>query len=887
MKPSNRTYQRSLIAAAIAAALAGPAVAQTTTISGIEQRISGDLIQEALNQGFIDAIGRNAAASVGLALDASGNATVGTIQLGALQANTFGWSTLAGNRDSAVTVGGVGLALLQTFDGSSTPAITAGDITQNVTNAVAVTAAPAFGTAGSASILGVGQIGANTYATAGVNFTAPTADFVLRQDLTSSSAGTLQQTVLNSLSAVVGGNGIGSAIIDGQSGTGSALSSAIQYGVNTVASAAVFGSGNTISMQALQAVGPYTAGGTDGINSIIVNQASASAVNATPPIPSPTIGSSGPLIDPAIRNLDQIAVYSANAITGNNPGGTIRLVGGESLLQTFNSGSGTALTYDPTAGQFGSGTGVGYPQYVGIDGFDAVVEQSAIGISGQLASLNLATAINGTTGATPAGGIGDSALSKIGQTISASLNSVAITGTAAVVTNGTTTTPANPANAEVGKLVYSGQLPTGYSLPGSPGLTTLSLANGTFGVGLASFDQVVSGLNVARLEVGTNVLGANIGAGIGITNAFSDSDPNGVLGNYALSTTGTGNAGIANLTQLLNLSANTFSVDGNLTGATLPTQISPSVATYSYFQEGSSGVDLSTILANVNNWSMTQSATDVSVSLPNYAFAAADVGNASLGALSQTLVTRINDIAAGGALTGNYLQTGSGATSPTSQFNVALDNIAQATTNVGNVTGLDTRTQLSYASLNSLSAGGNFSGVLDQRAEGIRLVGGYDPDNTPAATIAALPFEGPPTIGLPMLNSMVLNVATAGNINVAGVSQTNFANLNSMSLGGSVNGTLSQSASDVTHSALNNINASTALGTVALGGVSQTIVSSINTMALGNAVAAAVNQVASGGVTQVGQNLATVGGVGSSLASVAGINQVVSNRVNAITSVAR
>lgn len=892
MNPSKRPYHRTLIAAAIAAMLAAPAAAQTVSIAQIEQRISEELTQDVLNQVSLQAAGRAAVATIGLGLNEAGLANVGSIQLGALQGNTLGWSTLSGTRDTAITFGAAGLGLVQTFSSviAAEPAINEGFITQSIQNAASVLSTPTFATAGSATILGVGQIGANTYATAGVNFTAAAADFVLQQDLagvttlaTNDSVGTLQQTVINTLSANVAG--LGSAVIDGLSGTGDSASSAIQYALNTVASAAVFGNGNTITMQSLQTVNNY-AGTTGAINSTLLNQANATAANTRLPVPGTGVGGiGGALIDPAIRNLDQVAVYTANTINANNPGGTLRLVGGDTLSQTFSGpnpdtvvGGLVDMTFDATLGQFVTGTPpvVGYPSLVTVDGFNQVVEQSATGLASQLASLNIASAINGALDDSVWKGFGDSVLSKIGQTISVGLNSVAITGTAATTVDNVTT-PANPANAEVGKLIYAGQLPTGYTAVTGP----LPLVDGTFGVALASFDQQLSQLTVNRLTLGGDLLGA--ANGVGETSFTVPGTVPSVMGNYAVAATIAGNASVGNLSQLLNISANTFSVDGNLTGATLPTQTT--TPTWTYFEAGTGiapALVSSQILADMGNWSMTQRADQVSVSLPNYAIAMTDVGNAAMDSLSQTLVTRINDLTVGRNLTGNFLQNvdGSDAGGP---ITVALDNVAQATSRIGNVTGIDTRTQLIYASLNNASAGGDFSGVISQQADGIAFVGGYSATDLPAATLAALPSGTLALQDLPTLNSIVLNVSELGSVNVGNLSQTAFANLNSLSLSGSVNGTLSQYASDVVHTALNNVSASTNLGTVALGGLSQTIVSSVNTMTLGNAIAATVNQAATGGITQSGVNLATVGGPGSTLSTVAGINQVVSNRVNAIT----
>lgn len=883
MNPSKRPHHRTLLAAAIAAMLAAPAAAQTVSIAQIEQRISDALTQDVLNTVSLQAAGRAAVATIGLGLDSAGQANVGSIQLGALQGNTLGWNTLSGTRDTAITVGAAGLGVVQTFNSlGGDPPINEGAITQSIQNVASVLSSPAFATAGSATILGVGQIGANTYATAGVNFTAPAADFVLQQDLAGVTvgdtdvAGTLQQTVINTLSANV--SGLGSAVIDGLSGTGTSATSAIQYALNTVASAAVFGNGNTITMQSLQNVNNY-AGATGAINSVLLNQATASAANTRLPVPGTGVGGiGGALIDPAIRNLDQVAVYTANTINANNPGGTLRLVGGDSLSQTFYDSASpipNELVFNTTLGQFVTGTPpvVGYPTNVEVTAFNSVIEQSATGLAGQLASINIARALNGAPDGPTWAGFGDSVLSKIGQTISVGLNSVAIAGTAATTVD-SVTTPANPANAEVGKLIYAGQLPTGYTAVPGP----LPLADGTFGVALASFDQQLSNLNVARLTLGEDLLGAANGAAI---TPFANGVP-AVLGNYAAAATITGNATVGNLSQLLNISANTFSVDGNLTGATLPTQTT--TPNWTYLEAGSTpgAVFSSQILAEMGNWSMTQRADTISVSLPNYAIAMTDAGNAAMDSLSQTLVTRINDLTVGRNLTGNFLQNvdGSNAGGP---ITVALDNVAQATTRLGNVTGIDTRTQLIYASLNNASAGGDFSGVISQQADGIAFVGGYSATDLPAVTLAALPTGTLALQDLPTLNSIVLNVSELGSVNVGNLSQTAFANLNSLSLSGSVNGTLSQYASDVVHTALNNVNASTNLGTVALGGLSQTIVSSVNTMTLGNAIAATVNQAATGGITQSGVNLATVGGPGSTLSTIAGINQVVSNRVNAIT----
>lgn len=886
MNPSKRPYHRTLLAAAIAAMLAAPAAAQTVSIAQIEQRISEALTQDVLNQVSLQAAGRAAVATIGLGLDSAGLANVGSIQLGALQGNTLGWNTLSGTRDTAITVGAAGLGVLQTFNAlGGEPPINEGAITQSIQNVASVLSSPAFATAGSASLLGVGQIGANTYATAGVSFTAPAADFVLQQDLAGTTlgigdaAGTLQQTVINSLSASVAG--LGSAVIDGLSGTGTSATSAIQYALNTVASAAVFGNGNTITMQSLQNVNNY-AGDAGAINSVLLNQASASAENTRLPVPGTGVGGiGGALIDPAIRNLDQVAVYTANTINANNPAGTLRLVGGDTLSQTFSGpnpdtvvGGLVEMSFDATLGQFVTGTPpvVGYPSLVTVDGFNQVVEQSATGLANQLASINIASAINGALDDAAWKGFGDSVLSKIGQTISVGLNSVAIAGTAATTVD-SVTTPANPANAAVGKLIFAGQVPTGYTGVAGP----LPLADGTFGVALASFDQQLSNLSVARLTLGEDLLGAANGAAI---TPFANGVP-AVLGNYAVAATIAGNASIGNLSQLLNISANTFSVDGNLTGATLPAQTT--TPTWTYFQASPEAPFASSqILADMGNWSMTQRADTVSISLPNYAIAMTDAGNAAMDSLSQTLVTRINDLTVGRNLTGNFLQNvdGSNAGGP---ITVALDNVAQATTRVGNVTGIDTRTQLIYASLNNASAGGDFSGVISQQADGIAFVGGYSAADLPTATLAALPTGTLTLQDLPTLNSIVLNVSELGSVNVGNLSQTAFANLNSLSLSGSVNGTLSQYASDVVHTALNNVNASTNLGTVALGGLSQTIVSSVNTMTLGNAIAASVNQAATGGITQSGVNLASVGGPGSTLSTIAGINQVVSNRVNAIT----
>ena len=833
MHISTRTVGKTAMATAIAALLASPMTASADpVVIDITQTLSGDVAQNlSLNQITLDAAGKAAQALLDLGVDGKG-----TSQLSAVQANVMGWNTLSGTSSTAIVVNADALSLSQSYNNT---VLGVGDVLQSSPNLATVTATPALGSIGNATINGLSQISANTLNVAGIQFTANAAELVSSQQLPDQSAttGSLQQTAVNlmrtQVTATLPATGVGSSIIDGKAGTAADAANSIQYGLNTVAALSLFGTGtasvagNTITVQPQQLIGDYsgTVPSTVTLNSGIANIAAAAAVNSSLAVPAPSVTpTSGILIDPAVKNLDQIAVYSGNTINGYNPQGTIALVGAETLA--------------------GGGTGT----------FTSAIEQSATNLVDKIAAINVITALNGNGIA----GFGDSALSNLNQTLSTSLNAVNIAGIKEVKNDaGTITTAAVPANATVGKILSDDANP---------------LSDATYARALGSFDQTIGSLTVQGLALAANLPSYTINglasdpvvpADIALATA--------AVGNYAGASTITGNVSADKLKQMLSISANGFSVDGNLTGATLPAQGTP-VANLTYFGTTVSGTqDLSIASANNANWSMTQTATNVdignTVALPNYAFATTTTGNVALNLLSQTGVAQLNNLNVGKDLTGNYLQA-------VDTNSIALQNVARASATTGNITGSDgklaatdsaatDRSQLLATMLNNLTAGGTFSGVIEQRADSVS--------------------QG--LSSTPLLNDLKLTVAGAGSINVGNINQTTQASLNSLSLGGNGTtavGTVNQYASDVVHSALNNMNATTASGTVQLGGLSQTISSSINTAALG-AMAASLTQQASGGISQTGLNQATIGGAGATLASINGINQVISNRVNAIT----
>lgn len=598
--------RRTLIAAAVAMALSAPAMAQQLVI---DQRmvINEEFAQTADNAIDIESFGGNALLNLGL--DATGIATVGSTQFAGQQAMAIGFGAISANPESALDVSALSTLIRQGMSPDS-------DIDQRIRNVAQVDADNGGeGPTAVAAVRGLSQIGANLANGAALNLTQG-GTIELQQLLRGSTTiGAVTNQAINN--AIVAEVYNGDAIVDGANGTGLA-SSSTQYATN-VANSVQLNATTDFTAKLQQTAGTDSDFPTRGTyRSTSTNTILAYATNDVRPDRP---------VDPMIRNMDQLVVTSVNSLAASNSG-TTTLTGAGNWSDGYSGVTEQSIEVLGLYYQYNDSTVV--PSNLFGGGNEAVAwnggsqpDYDTYSVPSRGAwGLDSNSGGDITVGKFQDGGFGDSIIDKVGQTIVTSINSVSVTGPrTTTTTNGvTTTTTALAGPTRVGSVsVYD------------PLVSPVDLA-------VETFDQVVSNVRITpRYRVD------NLDLDSESSGRIIDVNQDGT-GNLAFAFTGFGTARVSAIDQVQSVTLNAFSTTGDLIGAT----IAGTVAELGLAQGGYQ------VTGGASAPSLRQDSINSQVWLENVGMAVSY--NRAIASGSQTLVSSINSLSVGGALSGNYQQ---------------------------------------------------------------------------------------------------------------------------------------------------------------------------------------------------------------------------------------
>jgi hypothetical protein len=498
-------FKSKLLATAISLPLAAslyvqPALAQDSLPTVIEQsNYDFDIDQEGFNEIALDAYLN---VQLELGVDAAGNS-----QLVSNLAQTVGWGATGGNASSLLDISDDLAIVNQTLTNDEW-----NYANQYAGNRVDLSIDNSDLTRGLVEVNGLSQIGYNAMNVAGVNMTNPGDSYLsltqtqeYPQNFFDGEDSQFQQRVDNWISGDVG---TGDVIINGQyeNADGELVSSA-QYGANAMNSAVVGNQGNlALSFQQTAGYGEdymspnYYEG---GFSSDVTNLISANAGNYDAP-------RSARPVDPAILNMDQIAIGGINSLSMINSG-TITLKGdGED--------AGGQYFYD---GETNSDDYYGF-----------LVDNYAVASTGDNMWEYVDIWDRGYDE-----GYGDARIDKLGQTAVLSVNTVSVTGA----------TNAEGVTAPAGDIVLG-------RYDADTGLNQ-------------TFEQVYDS-SWDDLDIGSRYGIAYPWSGDDFFWSSDQWDRN-TLGNVAFTITGTGNASTTDVDQLQAVNFNSFSTTGNLLGASV------------------------------------------------------------------------------------------------------------------------------------------------------------------------------------------------------------------------------------------------------------------------------------------------------------------------------
>ncbi len=620
--------RKTALAAAVAMALSAPAMAQTTPQLQINQRyelissgLAGrdfediDIRQTSTNflgLGVYDVTDEiddyipelTTIARLNLGLDANGLATVGSTQFGSQQFLTIGLGAIGPSVASALNVSSTSTLVDQIIGGYATVQ----QLSENV--ALAFAGGSSSTNPGNAALLGLSQIGANTANAAALNLTQGGALELTQQvyklnnnsnDYDDVNRQNLLQVVTN---MQIAATYQGEAVIDGANGPNLA-SRATQFGTNVVNSGLVV-SNSAIEIDLRQYV---ESNGLDadwdeyfpdqyagGYQSVISNTLLAQAGN---------FSNNGP-VDPAIRNIDQVAVFTANALNVVNSG-TTKLYGTGSSEQDF-----------------------------GVFSLDSFANRTE-----PIINSNRAFAINGQwDGDYGYGGFGDAMINKLGQTIVTSINTVSITGpSTTTTTNGVSTT--TTAAAGLTRL----------------GGIDVNLGEDGADLTVRTFNQTATGLRISPVNTDGPEFYTELTYAYAVPDEYIYPDAGDFTalqrygtGNIAFAFTGRGIAAATNLDQLQSVTVNSFSTNGALAGAVIDAATIASLGLTP--DEIDDTDDYASLRQNINAGSQFRT----EVVLQNVAAALTSCCGTARTSGSQTLATSLNSLSAGGAVSGWFEQ---------------------------------------------------------------------------------------------------------------------------------------------------------------------------------------------------------------------------------------
>jgi hypothetical protein len=684
--------RKTALAAAVAMALSAPAMAQLTPQPQLEidQRYELftpssswyediDILQSSTNflglgvydiTDDIDDYNITRIARLNLGLDANGLATVGSTQFSSQQFLTIGLGAIGPSVASALNVSSTSTLVNQIIGGGAAVQ----QRTENIALAFAGDTSPT--NLGDAALMGLSQIGANTANAAALNLTQG-GTLELVQDVYKSYTGTpdddvllrqnLGQTVSNTMIAATWQ---GEAVIDGANGTNLANRST-QFGTNVVNSALV-ASSSAIEIdlnQNLRSNGLYDDyfgfrdQYTGGYQSVIANTLLAQAGNFT---------NTGNPIDPAIRNMDQVAIFTGNSLNVVNSG-TTKLYGTNGTEQLFSQSR-----FD----------------------LDAPPAEPVV-------SSNRAYAINGFwEGDYGFGGFGDAMIDKLGQTIVTSINSVSISGpSTTTTTNGVSTTTTAAA-----------------------GLTRVGGIDVDFGedgvdLEVRTFDQTASGLRIRPIDTDGPEFYTDLTYAYTLPDEYIQPDARDFAplqrygtGNIAFAFTGRGIAAATNLDQLQSVTVNSFSTNGALAGAVID------AATIASLGLSLDEIDDVDDYASLRQRISAGAEFRTDINLQNAAAALTSCCGTARTSGSQTLATSLNSLSASGAVSGWFQQEVDGPAVVVLNNTMLAASRGVATIGDFKVNGVMTSSpvaQTVVSSINTMSLGSVGTAKIEQMVDGL------------------------------------------------------------------------------------------------------------------------------------------------------------------------
>ena len=567
------------------------------------------------------------------------------------------------------------------------------------------------------------------------------------------------------------------------------------------------------------------------------------------------------LNDPSINNLDQIAAISINTMSfGNAANSEEEIAASTANFEVLSYTNTFGEDFDPLYGP---------PETYGLEanGQDAEFDDDKNDLI--LGNIMVATTIGedfiGLSDGAPFGddfgGLGDVAIDNASQVTALTINSITNAGQGELTLKETTAFGSGYAIAEHGDfdqkidgLTYeSGIENIAYASTESGDANVSNLEQ----VAQYSFNSISSGgdLNGWNDSDQTNGIEQDIDIDFFIQDEdiqyFGNNSPYGLGLNTAIATTMTDSAAVSDVRQILQLSMNTISVDGNMTTG--------------LYQDIN---DRELYMDNVN----VIAAFGLGGGESAYSDNAILGGGASIDTAEQIALFNFNTLSVEGVLNSDQLYQDFDADDVRVEY--ASLNTADSTSFYGDATASDVQ-QTAQMTFNSVAAGS---------------LAGTD------SSISSIDqsFDELENVNLEDINNIYVSSEEQGNAIVADSSQAFILNANSVSFDNSVNGEISQDVDDINlgynditvnstyaHAHQDDGDARWMGGNASIEGLTQSLAISMNTISAGSMGGATISQYADDIDIKVGNYAYADAEYG--VASITGVTQQTINRINSIS----